>query len=131
GALADDSGRWTMRGIQFFLPLYGINGKSLRDDNYAAALADGSLAFWLERARGYLRANMLRVFVDLPDAGGGSTIITPTSYSTLYNVAIQANARGMRLGLVLHNSADWSMDGPRASWIGGLLDYFAARGSLP
>jgi hypothetical protein len=121
-----------MRGVQFFLPQYGINGKTLRDDNYAAALADGSLDFWLGRAQVYLRANMLRVFVDLPDkVGGSTTVITPTSYSTLHDFATQANARGMRLGLVLHNSADWSMDEARASWIAGLLDYFNARGSLP
>jgi hypothetical protein len=132
GTLADDSGRWTMRGVQFFLPQYGINGKTLRDDNYAAASEDGSLDFWLERAQGYLRANMLRVFVDLPSTVSGSTtIITPTSYSTLYNFATAANARGMRLGLVLHNSANWNMTQPRASWIAGLLDYFGARGSLP
>src|SRR5215212_1408102 len=82
GSLADDGGRWIMRGVQFFLPQYGINGKTLRDDNYAAALADGSLAFWLGRAQGYLRANLLRVFVDMPDTVDGSaTVITPTSYS--------------------------------------------------
>jgi hypothetical protein len=132
GTLADDGGRWTMRGVQFFLPQYGINGKTLRDNNYAAARDDGSLDFWLERAQGYLHANMLRIFVDLPDTVGGSTtIITPTSYITLHDFAIAANARGMRLGLVLHNSADWSMTEPRASWIAGLLDYFAERGSLP
>jgi hypothetical protein len=131
GTLADDGGRWTMRGVQFFLPQYGINGKTLRDDNYAATRDDGSLAFWLERAQGYLRANMLRVFVDLPSTVSGSTtVITPTSYSTLHDFAIAANARGMRLGLVLHNSADWSMTEPRASWIAGLLDYFAERSSL-
>src|SRR6476646_4171620 len=105
GTLADDSGRWPMRGVQFFLPQYGINDKTLRDDNYAAARDDGSLAFWLGRAQGYLRANMLRVFVDLPDTVGGSTtVITPTNYSTLHDFAIQADARGLRLGLVLHNS---------------------------
>jgi hypothetical protein len=132
--LADDGGRWTMRGVQFFLPQHGINGKTFRDDNYAAALADGSLDFWLERARGYLRANMLRVFVDLPATSivsGTTTVITPTSYSTLHSFATEANARGMRLGLVLHNSADWEMTAARAGWIAGLLDYFAARGSLP
>src|SRR5215212_4765233 len=100
GTLADDSGRWTMRGVQFFLPQYGINGKTLRDDNYAAARDDRSLDFWLERAQGYLRANMLRVFVDLPDIGS-TALITPTSYSTLYDFATAASARGMRLGLVL------------------------------
>ena len=132
GMLADDSGRWTMRGVQFFLPQYGINGKTLRDDNYAAARDDGTLAFWLERAQAYLHANMLRVFVDLPSTVSGSTtVITPTSYSTLHDFATAANARGMRLGLVLHNSADWNMTEPPASWIAGLLDYFAERGSLP
>jgi hypothetical protein len=132
GSLADDSGRWTMRGVQFFLPQYGINGKTLRDDNYAAARDDGSLAFWLGRAQDYLRANMLCVFVDLPDnVGGSTTVTTSTSYSTLHDFAPQANTRGMRLGLVLHNSADWSMAEPRASWIAGLLDYFDARGNLP
>jgi hypothetical protein len=132
GALADDAGPWRMRGVQFFLPQYGINGKTLRDDNYAAARADGSLDFWLERAQTYLHANMLRVFVDLPSTlSASTTVITPTSYSTLYDFASAANARGMRLGLVLHNSSDWEMTAPRASWIAGLLDYFAARGSLP
>jgi hypothetical protein len=134
GSLADDGGRWTMRGVQFFLPQYGINGKTFRDDNYAAALADGSLHFWLERAQGYLRANLQRVFVDLHSTSivsGTTTVITPTSYATLHSFAIEANARGMRLGLVLHNSGDWGMTEPRASWIAGLLDYFAARGSLP
>src|SRR6266705_3541116 len=58
GLLADDGGRWIMRGVQFFLPQYGINGKTLRDDNYAAARDDGTLAFWLERAQAYLHANM-------------------------------------------------------------------------
>jgi hypothetical protein len=121
-----------MRGVQFFLPQYGINGKTLRDDNYAAARADGSLTYWLERAQGYLHANMLRVFVDLPSTiGGSTTVITPTSYSTLHDFATAANARGMRIGLVLHNSADWRMTEPRERWITGLLDYFAARGSLP
>src|SRR5215218_10465578 len=124
GTLVDDGGPWRMRGVQFFLPQYGINGKTLWDDNYAAARDDGSLDFWLERAGGYLHANMLRVFVDLPNLGS-SALVTPTSYSTLYDFATAANARGMRLGLVLHNSADWNMSEPRASWIAGLLDYFA------
>jgi len=128
--LADDNGRWTMRGVQFFLPQYGINGKTMRDDSYAAARDDGSLDFWLERAQSYLHANMLRVFVDLPSTES-TAIITPTSYSTLHEFATAANARGMRLGLVLHNSADWNMNEARASWIAGLLDYFTARGSLP
>lgn len=134
GTLADDGGRWTMRGVQFFLPQYGINGKTFRDENYAAALADGSLDFWLERAQSYLRANLLRVFVDLPSTSivSGTTIVsTPTSYATLHSFASTANARGMRLGLVLHNSGDWAMTEPRASWIAGLLEYFAARDSLP
>src|SRR5262249_43893643 len=128
----DDGGGWTMRGVQLFLPQFGINGKTLRDENYAAAQSDASLAFWLARAQGYLRANMLRVFVDLPSTVSGTTsVVTPTTSSTLHSLAAEAIARGMRLGLVLHNSADWSMTEARASWIAGLLDYFAERGSLP
>src|SRR6266508_3587830 len=108
GMLADDAGRWTMRGVQFFLPRFGINGKTLWDHNYAAALADGTLAYWLDKAHGYLRANMLRVYVDLPHRAQDGTIVIPTSAAMLYDFALNANARGMRLGLVLHNSADWA-----------------------
>jgi hypothetical protein len=130
-ALYDDGGSWRMRGVQFILPQFGINAKTFRTDNYAAARVDGSLDYWLEKARHYLRTNILRIFVDLPDRQADGTLFTPTDYATLFDFAARANARGMRLAIVPHNSADWSMTADRSSWIAGLIDYFSARDGLP
>ncbi|KAB8140997.1 hypothetical protein F8S13_20965 [Chloroflexia bacterium SDU3-3] len=130
GALADGVGPWAMRGVQFFLPAYGINDKTFYDGNYAAAVADGSLDFWLDRAQSGLRANALRIFISLPYRSDGATV-TPTSHQTLYDFAQRAASRGMRLGISIHNSADWAMTPERAAWLAGLLDYFAARSALP
>jgi hypothetical protein len=128
--LSDDGGVWHMRGTQFFLPQFGINGKTMWDFNYAAAIDDGSLDLWLDKAA-WLRANTLRLFVDLPEVRSDGTIRTPTSYDAVYDIAQRAAARGMRIGLVPHNSADWRMTAERAAWIDGLLAFFAARGALP
>ncbi len=130
-ALYDDSGPWRMRGVQFILPQFGINAKSFRTDNYASARADGSLDYWLEKAQRYLRTNAVRIFVDLPYRQGDGTLVIPTDYATLFDFAARLNGRGMRLALVLHNSADWNMTADRSNWIAGLLDYFSARGGLP
>jgi hypothetical protein len=121
---------WRMNGVQFFLPQFGINGKTLWDFNYAAAIDEGSLDYWLDKAV-WLRANTLRVFVDLPEVRSDGSIRTPTSYEAVYDLAERAAARGMRLGLVLHNSADWRMTSERSAWIGGLLSYFQQREVLP
>jgi hypothetical protein len=129
--LADDGGAWRMRGVQLFLPQYGINGKTFADANYAQAAADGSLDLWLDRASGYLHANELRIFVDLPSLRGDGTLATPTSYATLLDFAARAGARRMRLAISLHNSADWTMTSERAAWIDGMLAAFASQGSLP
>ncbi|HMO55890.1 MAG TPA: hypothetical protein PKA05_00555 [Roseiflexaceae bacterium] len=131
GYFYDNTGRWAMRGIAFFLPQFGINGRTFHDTNYASAIADGSLDAWLNQAAWYLGANLLRNFVDLPYRNSAGAVITPTSHATLLDYAERANARGMRLGLVLHNSADWAMTPERAAWISGLIDSFAARGMLP
>ncbi len=128
--LADDAGVWRMRGVQFFLPQYGINAKTFADPNYELAVANGSIDHWLERASGYLHANVLRIFVDLPAPRGDGTIATPTSYATLLDFAARAQSRGMRLAISLHNSADWSMTPERAAWIDGLLQAFAAQGRM-
>lgn len=130
-ALHDDGGVWRMRGVQFILPQFGINAKTFRTDNYAAARADGSLEYWLEKAQRYLRANTLRIFVDLPSRQTDGSLFTPTDHATLFDFAARANARGMRLAVVLHNSADWTMTADRSNWIVGLIDYFSARGGLP
>ncbi len=128
--LRDDAGTWRMRGVQLFLPQFGINGKTFRDANYAAALADGSLNFWLDKASGYLHANLLRIFVDMPSLNSDGSVFTPTSYATLHDFAERAAQRGMRLGIVLHNSADWSMAPEEATWLDGMLVSFLARGEL-
>lgn len=130
-ALADNGGPWLMRGVQFFHPRYGINGKTFWDANYASAANDGSLDFWLDTARSMLRANLLRLFVDLPRFDDAGLVVTPTSYATVYDMAQRAAQRDMRLGISLHNSADWALTPERAAWIGGLIDYFMVRDALP
>jgi hypothetical protein len=131
GFLYDDAGRFTPRGVSFFLPQFGINPRALRDGNFAAARADGSLAFWLNRARDGLGANMLRVFVELPSRRGDGSLFTPTSPETLHAFALEANARSMRLGLVVQNSATWTMTAERDVWLAQTLELFATRGTLP
>jgi hypothetical protein len=128
--LFDQRGRWKLKGVQFFLPQYGINEKTFHDGNYKAAVADGSLNYWLGKADS-LEVNMLRLFIELPSKRSDGTIKTPTSHETVYDFALKAKSRGMRLGLSLHNSADWAMTTERKNWIWGLLDYFKARKALP
>jgi hypothetical protein len=128
--LYDGGGPWRAKGVQFMLPQFGINAKTFRTENYTGALADGSLDYWLDKAQAYLRTNVLRIFVDLPYRREDGALVEPTDYATLFDFASRANARSMRLAISLHNSADWAMTGDRADWIGGLLDYFAARTSL-
>jgi hypothetical protein len=127
--LTDDNGAWRMQGVQFFLPQFGINTKTFQTENYAAALADGSLNFWLDKAQSYLRANTLRIFVEMPYRSNG-VLVTPTDYATLLDFATRADTHGMRLGISLHNSADWNMSAERAAWISGLIDSFSTRGRL-
>jgi hypothetical protein len=128
-ALADAQGVSQIKGVQFFLPQYGINDRSLRTANYAVAQQDGSLDFWLDKSSRYLHANLLRIFVELPYQSNGN-IITPTDYATLYDFAQRANQRGMRLGISLHNSANWTMQPEQAAWIRGMLSYFTERNAL-
>ena len=125
----DRRGPWVAHGVQFFLPQYGINEQSFWDDHYTAARADGSLDFWLNLAALRLNPNLLRIFVALPSVVEGR-LNTPTSYATIYDFAERAAARGMRLGVVLHNSSDWAMTPERQVWIEGLISYFLDRGTL-
>lgn len=127
--LYDQAGPWAARGVQFFLPAHGINDRSFWDERYRAALADGSLDLWLDRAALRLHPNLLRIFVELPRREGDQMIV-PTTHATIYDFAERAAARGMRLGLVLHNSADWALTPERQQWIEDLLSYFLARGAL-
>jgi hypothetical protein len=129
--LADDGGLWRSKGVQFMLPQFGINDKTFRTENYAAARADGSLDYWLGKAQAYLRSNTLRIFVELPYRRADGSLVIPTDHATLLDFAARANARGLRLAISLHNSADWTMTSDRAAWIGGLLAAFSAQHALP
>jgi hypothetical protein len=122
--LYDNNGRWPVNGVQFFLPQYGINNSTFYDGNYEHASVD--VDYWLDKASDYLLAKTLRIFVELPHDG-----MVPTSYSTIYDFALRADRRGMRLGLVLNNSADFSMTAERRNWIDGLISYFNDRGASP
>lgn len=125
----DYHGQWVMHGMQFFLPQYGINGRTLWDSEYQRAISDGTLVYWLDQADQYLHANSLRIFVDLPYEQNGRLVI-PTSYSTLFDFASQANARDMRIGISLHNNDDWALTAERQVWIEEMLSYFLHRDSL-
>ncbi|MBM7846395.1 hypothetical protein [Herpetosiphon giganteus] len=125
----DQYGPWVMHGVQFFLPQYGINGRTFWDAEYNQATQNSSLDYWLGRSQQALYANLLRIFVDLPVATS-QQVVTPTSYATLYDFASRANARGMRLGISIHNSDEWILTSIQQQWIEGMLSYFLERDSL-
>lgn len=120
--LYDQNGRWKVNGVMFILPQFGINGTNFWDGNYQSVVKDGSLEYWLGLAQNYLLAKTVRIFVDLPSGSN-----TPTSYATLYDFAQRANAHGMRVGFVLHNSGDFNMTPERRNWISGFINYFTQK----
>jgi hypothetical protein len=120
--LYDAGGRWKVNGVQYFLPQFGINNNTFYDGYYAGESTDINL--WLNTAQS-LAAKTLRIFVQLPSGGN-----TPTSHATIYNFARRAEARGMRLGVVMHNSNDFKMTRERRDWINGFITYFSNRGKL-
>lgn len=110
--------RWDPHGIQFFVPDYGINGRTLRDAEFRES--GEARRFWLDTANTRLHARLLRVFIDLPGEGNnrdGQSV----SHATIYTFAGEAWSRGMRLGLVLHNSADFEMTTAKANWLRSLI----------
>lgn len=125
-SLADCNGRWPVNGVQFILPDYGINGQTFHDDNYSASVANGQVDFWLDKASAWLGAKNLRIFVDMPN----TTWPGPTSPATLYDFALRASSRGMRLGVVLHNDTSWTLTQPRQQWISQFISYFRDRNAL-
>lgn len=122
--LVDAGGRWDVRGVQFFLPRFGINAFTFYDRNYWNELAE--VDTWLDISRNRLRARLLRIFVELPDGDW-----QPTSYETVHDFARRAGERGMRLGIVVQNSGDFRMTPERRAWLDGLIGYFAERGATP
>lgn len=132
--LYDNGGRWTANGVAFFLPQRGINAWTLYDNDsprhhgyYTQELADGSLEYWLGVAQTYVQARTLRVFIDLPDEVGSThgQASDATSLSALYNFADRANAHGMRLGIVLHNSAYFVAGSADTNWVTAFRQHFS------
>jgi hypothetical protein len=113
--------RWAVHGVQFFLPDYGINSLTFEDGRYQNSIP--AINYWLDKARDYLQAKMLRIEIKLPSVENG-VVVTPTSYSTIYDFLTRANSRGMRVGIVMHNSNNWNMTIDRENWIKGFIDYF-------
>lgn len=124
--LYDCAGRWTVNGVQFILPGFGINGQTFYDGNYSANVTNGQVDYWLYKAADFLGAKNLRLLVDLP----GDTLPGPTSPATLYDFALRANSLGMRLGLVLHNDTSWTLTPARKQWLSQLVSYFSSRNAL-
>lgn len=87
---------WSPNGVQYFLPARGINGKTFCDTNYADD--DDERTFWMNKADREIFADTVRIFAYAPD----NPDCTP-SVATLFDFAIEAEERGMRIGLVIHN----------------------------
>jgi hypothetical protein len=126
-SLYDCNGRWTVNGVQFILPEYGINGHTFRDSNYKTSIANGQIDYWLDKAANFLGARTLRIFVDMPY----DILPGPTGPATLYDFALRASNRGMRLGVVLHNDTSWTLTPTRKEWLSQFIAYFRDRNALP
>ncbi|MBN9386987.1 MAG: fibronectin type III domain-containing protein [Chloroflexi bacterium] len=124
--LYDCKGRWTVNGVQFILPDYGINGSTFNDGNYAASVSNDQVDYWLDKASNFLGAKTLRIFVDMP----GDSLPGPTSPATIYDFALRASSQGMRLGVVLHNNTSWTLTAARKQWLSDFIGYFRDRNAL-
>lgn len=123
--LYDNAGIHTLNGVQFFLPQYGINTQTFYNGNYSSSSND--VNFWLGLAGpNYLLSKTLRIFVEVPKSGAAET-----SPATLYDFAVRANAKGMRIGVVLHNSSDFQLTQTMRDWINSFITYFSDRGATP
>lgn len=123
--LYDGAGRWTVNGIMYLLPQFGINGWTFYGANYQSAVNGGSLEWWLGQAQTYLLGKTLRIFVDLPGDGQQTADI-----NSIYNFALRANNHGMRLGVVLHNSANFGMTSAKQTWINNFITTFQSNNKL-
>ncbi len=119
--LYDCHGRWSPKGIQFFHPDFDGNTGTFYEVNYNPRVSDGSIDYWLDKAQA-LNANMLRIYVELPNLDRWAT--PPTSVATIYDFALRANARGMRLDVVLHNNGQFRMKDEQRAWIQSFITAF-------
>lgn len=116
---------WTVNGVHFFLPQTAINGNTFHDGTFENTGADREK--WLRKAQEELHAKTIRIFIDFPNKDGNG----PTSYRTIYRFAEEVGGRGMRIGLVLHNSGDFDMTAARKDWLKGLLRYLKGGNGNP
>ncbi len=123
--LRDGGGISKVKGVQFFIPAQGINGSTFSAD-YWRSVDSGEVDWWLSNASGYLLANTLRIFVDLPGDVDRSQV---GDVGAIYDFAVRANARGMRIGIVMKNNADFVLDQARRDWINSLLNMFINTGN--
>ncbi|NJP07574.1 MAG: hypothetical protein HC837_19105 [Chloroflexaceae bacterium] len=134
------SERHPVHGVQFILPVYDINGETFTNDALdatgpTAEGGDGSRAFWLTKASNELHAQTLRVFVPIPGESQNPDG-TKVSPEAIYRFALEAESLGMRLGIVIHNSGDFTMFGDdyegqpldKEEWLRELIQVFEANG---
>jgi hypothetical protein len=143
---------WGIFGVQFFLPFagYGINAKTFRDTEFewtsgpaaefspTPFIADplnrepanlrGARAYFLEKAATELNAQTLRIWIALPGERDNEGANNRFLHKDLYAFAREVDARGMRLGVVLHNSADFTMTEDKAAWIADFIACFQGKG---
>jgi hypothetical protein len=135
------SERYPVHGVQFILPAYDINGETFTNGALdatgpTAEGGDGSRAFWLAKASNELHAQTLRVFVPMPGESQNPDG-TKVSPEVIYRFALEAESLGMRLGIVIHNSGDFTMFGDdyegqpldKEGWLRELIQVFEANGN--
>ncbi len=109
---SDVAGVWRGRGVQVFLPEYELGGESFFVRNYfdpdpkkaTPELPYGpvnpDVETLLNAAQHGVKANFVRIFVDLP--GDSSKV---ASIDAILNFLTAANIHQLRVGIVMHNSS--------------------------
>lgn len=120
--LCDANGnRWKMKGVQFFLPQTGINGKTFDPTTYNGAKAD--VDWWLDLAgSNYLLSNTVRIFISLP--GQAYT----TNKETVNDFLVRAKARGMRTGITFNLLHSWTA--AQNAWVKDLATYIRDKAGM-
>ncbi len=141
--LRDYNGTWHVKGIHFILPQTGINGKTFEASNYCNALRNwqtveacrdyftrrpgdiktsyrDSLEHWLGISASYFHANLLRIYVSLPDEENTGCV------GCVVDFAERADRLGIRLGIVVRNSSvGWNASAE--AFLSKLLNEFRSR----
>jgi|GEM_PF-3205360 len=110
----DDVGVWRGKGVHVFLPDYELGGESFYVRNYfnpktaalqaPLGLVRPDVETLLNAAQHGVKANFVRIFVDLP----GDSLKVPekvASIDAILDFLIAANRHKLRVGIVMHNSS--------------------------